>query len=83
MFSVLVCACALSEINRNMCRNGRNMADKRKLAPRKQTVGAVINRGQQGSASSVNVRNLALDLMLGIMEEGMFCDKALHAVYEK
>ena len=34
-------------------------------------------------AAQVNIRKLALDLLLRIMEEGVFCDKALHAVFEK
>lgn len=41
---------------------------------------------QEGKAevsAPVNVRKLALDLLLDIMERGAFCDKALHAAFEK
>lgn len=38
---------------------------------------------ENGTETSVNVRRLALELMLEIMENGMFCDKALHACLEK
>lgn len=31
----------------------------------------------------VNIRKLALDLLIQIMEEEVFCDKALHAAFEK
>lgn len=33
-------------------------------------------------AQSVNVRKLALELLLTIMEDGVFCDKALHKAYD-
>ena len=41
---------------------------------------------QEGKAevsAPVNVRKLALDLLFDIMERGAFCDKALHAAFEK
>lgn len=37
---------------------------------------------KSGISSVVNVRKLALDLLLEIMEEGVFCDKALHSAFE-
>lgn len=39
--------------------------------------------GKAGVSAAVDLRKLALDLLLDIMEKDAFCDKALHAVFEK
>ena len=36
-----------------------------------------------GRSAPADIRKLALELLLEIMEGGAFCDKALHAVFEK
>jgi len=39
--------------------------------------------GRAGELAAIDIRKLALDLLLDIMERGAFCDKALHAAFEK
>ncbi len=38
---------------------------------------------EKAGASPVNVRNLALDLLIQVMEENIFCDRALHCAFER
>ncbi len=38
---------------------------------------------KQALAATVNIRKMALDLLLEIMENNVFCDKALHTLFEK
>ncbi|MCI8563575.1 MAG: 16S rRNA (cytosine(967)-C(5))-methyltransferase RsmB [Lachnospiraceae bacterium] len=38
---------------------------------------------EKAGASPVNVRKLALDLLIQVMEENIFCDRALHCAFER
>lgn len=42
-----------------------------------------MTQERKAEVTQINTRKLALELLLQIMEEGVFCDKALHAAFER